>query len=243
MAGPALHESRLTVATREGQAPLLLAYEAGRERFRGTVLVYPGFSAHKEVQRTEAAALARAGLLSVTVDAVGHGERRAPDLHPRQMLDLVRRSAAEAADLLDALGALLGRRTGRFGVTGISMGGYIAFAAATLDPRLAAVAPVLASPDWSDLPGADEAALAESPLRRGDALRGRPLLVLNAGKDQAVPPEASRAFVDRLRDGWPGVPGTLEYREYPESAHTMREQDWNDLWPRVVGWMTRHLAG
>lgn len=66
--------------------------------------------------------------------------------------------------------------------------------------------------------------------------------LLDAGLDQAVPPDASRAFVDQLRPGWSGPAGSLEYGEDSGSAHAMREQDWNDLWPRVVRWMTRHLA-
>jgi dienelactone hydrolase len=237
-----LRESRLFLPTREGQAPLLLTYQANRERFGGTVLVYPGYSATKEVQRLEAAALANAGLLAVAVDAVGHGERRWDDLHTGKLVEIIERSVAELPDLVDGLTGLFGSRAGRFGLCGISMGGFITFAAAAAEPRLAAFAPVLGSPDWSDLSGGDVAIERRSPLRHMEAFAGRPLLVQNAGRDETVSSEASWAFVDALRRSWPGAPGTLEYREYPDSEHTMREEDWNDLWPRVVTWMRTHLG-
>ncbi|MBI5542484.1 MAG: alpha/beta fold hydrolase [Deltaproteobacteria bacterium] len=241
----------LLLPTPEGIAPLALHFAPSRGRFWGTVLVYPGMGAAKEVQVKECRALAEAGLLAVAVDAVGHGGRRWRDFEARMsspqahahFLEMIDRSAREVPAILDGLKALLGDATGRFGITGISMGGFIAFAAAAHEPRLEVIVPVLGSPDWSVCARGDEALLAHSPHRSPGAFAPRPLLALNAGRDRNVPPEPTREFVEELlRPLYSGELGSrLEYHEYPESEHQMRPEDWEDLWGRVVSWMGRYL--
>jgi dienelactone hydrolase len=243
-------ELKIHIPTPEGTAPALLHFRRGGARFRGTVLVYHGLAASKEVQRKECQALAEAGLLAVAVDAVGHGERRFPNFESQvssnqafhHMLDMVNRSADELPAIVNALEALLGSRAGRFGVTGISMGGYIAYAAPSREPRLEAVVPVLGSPDWRLGAWPDDPLLPRSPCLAPQGFPRRALLALNAGRDRSVPPTASRRFVEELRPLYRDSPDRLDYREYPESEHLMREEDWNDLWARVVRWMERFLG-
>jgi len=243
-------ELKLSLPTSEGVAPALLTFRRSGTRFRGTVLVYHGLGASKEVQRKECEALAEAGLLAVAIDAVGHGERRFPDFDARMasgqsfhyMLEMVARSSDELPAIVDGLEALLGARAGRFGITGISMGGYIAFAAPSREPRLQAIVPVLGSPDWRLGAWPEEPLLARSPTLAPQDFAPRALLALNAGRDRRVPPLAARRFVEELRAHYRDTPGRLGYFEYPESEHMMREQDWNDLWSRVVRWMERFLG-
>lgn len=240
----------LHVPTAHGQAPVLLDVPAGRARFAGTVLVYHGLGACKEVQVKECAWLASAGLLAASVDAVGHGERRLPDFDVRlngpgrhqALLELVLASVQEVPAILDALGALLGDRAGGFGVAGISMGGYIAFGAAVREPRLRAVVPIIGAPDWTVGGEADDAILRYSPHLRPEGVAPKALLAFNAARDRDVPPAASREFVRRLRPFYEGMPDRLAYHEYAESEHTMREDDWNDLWQRATAWLLRYLA-
>jgi hypothetical protein len=61
--------------------PALLRYRESPEAAagRGTVLWYHGFGGTKERYGAYPAALAEAGFLAVSLDAVGHGERRYPD--------------------------------------------------------------------------------------------------------------------------------------------------------------------
>ena len=243
-------ELKIQIPTPQGLAPALLHFQRLGARFRGTVLVYHGLAANKEVQRKECQALCEAGLLAVAVDAVGHGERRYPNFEAQvsshqffhHMLDMVDRSASELPAIIDALEALLGTRAGRFGIAGISMGGYIAYAAASREPRLQALVPVLGSPDWRLGAWADDPLLPKSPHLAPQHFAPRALLALNAGRDRNVPPTASRRFVEELRPLYLETPDRLDYREYPESEHMMREGDWNDLWARVVKWMVRFLG-
>jgi alpha-beta hydrolase superfamily lysophospholipase len=61
-------------------APATLSYRDAPEvaAEHGTVLLYHGFGGSRERVGYYAAALAQAGFLAVSVDAVGHGERRLP---------------------------------------------------------------------------------------------------------------------------------------------------------------------
>jgi uncharacterized protein len=214
---------------------------------RGAVLLLHGLGARKEVQDAEAASLAAAGYQVVTPDAPHHGARRGPLLDAilaatgsaahELFLDLVEESAAELPRLVDALGAPAA-------VVGISLGAYVALAAAAADPRLAPIVSILGSPDWTP-PGAPtertRAALTRAPVHHAERFPPRPLLLANAGRDVSVPPGAARAFAadlaPRYRD-----PARLSYVEYPESEHRMRGQDWDDLWRRVRAFLGYFVA-
>ena len=106
-----------------GAVPVLILHEA--RDLRGTVLVYHGLTACKETQEKELAGLARRGFLAVGVDAVGHGERRYPDLERRMseenshvhFLEMVRASVVEIPALVCELKKLFPNH-GSFGLTG-----------------------------------------------------------------------------------------------------------------------------
>ncbi|HSP05560.1 MAG TPA: hypothetical protein VLR94_00195, partial [Acidobacteriota bacterium] len=63
-----------SISTGNGPAPVLM-YEPERGAGTGTVLLYHGLGAAKDVQRTELEWLCAAGLRGVCVDAPHHGER------------------------------------------------------------------------------------------------------------------------------------------------------------------------
>jgi dienelactone hydrolase len=133
------------------------------------------------------------------------------------------------------------------GITGISLGGFISFAAVPVENRLAAAVPILGSPDWDHRDGraADPFLLnlmKHSPVRSPESFAPCAVLACNAGKDVQVPPHAAREFVRKLEPFYSDCPERLKYLEYPESEHMMREQDWVDLWQHVTGWFAQHLA-
>jgi pimeloyl-ACP methyl ester carboxylesterase len=212
-----------------GPVPLWIFEPEGPPR--GTVLVYHGLFASKDGQGKELASLARRGLRAVGVDAVGHGERHDPDMGAlleregaRPMLDLVGRTVDEIPRLLDEL-----RGGEPFGITGISMGAYVAFGALMTDPRLRVGVPILGSPDWRRIGG------QRLPL---EAFAEKRILAMNAGRDGNVPAEGSRIFLAELRGRYGEG---FEYVEYAESEHFMRPGDWEDLWARTEDWLLRWL--
>ena len=119
-------------------APALLRYRGPPEAAagHGTVLFYHGFGGTEERPEAYLTALAEAGCLAVSVDAVGHGERRLPDFevifdderwdaqfeevetHFLQVLD---DTAAEVPAIIDDLMARGLARADRVGVAGRSL--------------------------------------------------------------------------------------------------------------------------
>lgn len=208
--------------------PLLAISKDGRPR--PTVLFYHGLHTDKETHRRELESLAQRGFLALGVDAAGHGARRMPDLKGfvnrapllEQVAKLLRPSLAELPLLLDFLEA---EGYGPFGLCGISFGGLLAYAAPQYEPRLRTIAAILADPSWCD------------PYGHLEAYRGRRLLAWNGGADQYVSAQPARDFLSHLQS----LDGHFEYREYPESDHFMRPQDWEDGWSRTLAWFENLL--
>lgn len=220
------------------------------------LLFYHGLGASRDVHGKEGRSLAAAGFAAIVPDAPHHGARRSSLLDAlaraegvdvdRLLLRIVREAAAEVPPLVDRL---LAAGHPAVAIAGVSMGAYIALAAGADDRRLAAVVSILGSPDWTprsgELPPDLAALVAGDPLRRLDAFPPRPLLLLNAGRDQSVPPEPARRFAAALRPRYAaaGASERLVHREYPDAGHFMPERDWDDLWSTTLAFLARALPG
>lgn len=183
------------------------------------VLWFHGFGADKETHRAELEQLAAAGFRTIGIDAAGHGARRLPDLDariaaPREeakatMLELARATAAEIPALVDAL------QVRRIAVAGVSMGGYIVYAALSREPRIHAAVSILGDPE----------------LLEDDAHANRVALLSIAGeRDENVPPGAARALHARLT-------GTHRYVELPGEPHLMSERAWKQSIALTIDWL------
>ena len=204
------------------------------------VILLHGLGAAKEIQEKELVWLARAGFTGVTIDAPHHGERRtsflaAIDAEPpgekRQamIIGLVREAAGEIPHLVHFF---RDRGHAKVAVAGISLGGYTAFGAVLRDPLPDVLVPLLASPDWGAAP---------SPHLHPERFAKLPTLAVVAGKDDVVPPGPCRLLFAALKKKYKKRAGALQLQEYPESGHFMREEDWNDAWERIIGFLDRHL--
>jgi hypothetical protein len=156
---------------------------------------------------------------------------------------MLREAIAEIPLLVSGL---LEEGHGPIGLAGVSMGAYVALGATAADPRIVVVASILGSPDWWPPHGqVDDAVrpwLDEAPSRHPERFHPRAVLLANAGRDVNVLPDAARHFAEVLRHHYRDQADRIHHVEYPESAHFMREEDWNDLWGRTVGWLGRYLA-
>ncbi len=212
---------------------------------RGTILVYHGFGADIAGQTRELRSLAAAGFLAVGVDAVGHGMRRYADFESRfgpgegraddPFFEVVRASAAEIPALIDALLESDLAKADRIGIAGISMGGYIAYAAPVVERRITALTPVLASPEWPE-------GVADSPHLHLDRFPPIAILSQNAELDENVPPACARRFHERLTPLYAAHRERLHYLEFAGCRHFMPEDAWDRLWRNVLEWHVRHMG-
>lgn len=125
------------------------------------------------------------------------------------MLELARATAAEIPALVDAL------QVRRIAVAGVSMGGYIVYAALSREPRIHAAVSILGDPE----------------LLEDDAHANRVALLSIAGeRDENVPPGAARALHARLT-------GTHRYVELPGEPHLMSERAWKQSIALTIDWL------
>jgi dipeptidyl aminopeptidase/acylaminoacyl peptidase len=211
--------------------PLLALAQDGQPR--PVVLFYHGLHTDKETHRPELMRLAERGFLALGVDAACHGQRRMPDLRGfvqrGELLDqvskLLRPSLEEIPLLVDFLEE---EGYGPFGLMGISFGGLLAFAAPQRESRLRSVVSLLGDPTWCH------------PYENQEHYRKVGLLAINGGLDENVPPTPARQWMQHLLR-W-NRKGRYQYLEYPESAHFMRGEDWEDAWKHSLDWLSQGLT-
>lgn len=216
----------------------------------GAVLLYHGLRSSMGSVVREAAILAEAGLTVVLVDAPHHGARRSrvvdemPNALEMPGFATVLRVVREARDEVPALvDHLLAEGHPRVAVAGVSFGGFIALAAATVEPRLAAIASVLGTPDWTPRSGAVPPELAEvvreSPLERPETFALRPLSMLNGALDENVPPGGARALAEKLRPIYATGGGPLVQHAYAGTTHFPSPAVWHDMWTRTARFLAQ----
>jgi hypothetical protein len=218
---------------------------------RGTILYYHGFSGNKERCEPYLTALAEIGFLAVSLDAVGHGERRRADFDvifnderwdadfeatETDFLKLIDDTAAEVPAVLDDLVARGWARPDRTGVCGRSLGGNISYAAVLADRRLRAAVSVVGSPEWT-LPR------AHSPHHHPDRFFPAAILSQNAEHDEYVPAGPVRDFHARLETWYAREPERIAYVEYPGVGHFLTPELNADSCRRLVAWFERWLPG
>jgi alpha-beta hydrolase superfamily lysophospholipase len=216
---------------------------------RGAVLLLHGLRVDGTSLEREARWLAAAGFTAFVPDAPHHGGRHSevlatmPDALTleghRILLRILREARDEIPRLVDHV---LGLGHPHVTVVGVSMGALIALAAATIEPRLAAIVSILGTPDWTPRDGVVPedlaAAVAESPHRRLGTFPPRPLLLLNGSRDDSVRPGPARDFVASLRPLYAARPnaGPLVLREY-DSEHAVSEPHWIEMWMTTMAFL------
>jgi len=198
-----------------------------------------------------------AGFTVYAPDAPHHGHRHSevvgtmPDALTidgyRVLLRILREARDEIPRLVDHI---LAQGHAKVAIAGVSMGAFIALAAATVEPRLASIVSILGTPDWTprdgDVPPDVVEALTESPHLQPEKFAPRPLLLLNGSRDDNVRPGPMRVFVARLRPLYAAHASkppatTILHREY-DSEHAVPEPLWADMWMTSMAFLARTLG-
>jgi dienelactone hydrolase len=224
--------------------PALAAFtgEPAHRAERGTVLLLHGFTAAKEMQRTEAHSLARNGYLAVTLDAVGHGVRRpadfeerfTPERAERSFFELVQQGAGEMTAVLDALVGLGWAHPGHVGACGISMGGITLFGAIAAGCAIDAAVTIVATPRWRQV--------SPSPHDQLDRFFPTALFMQTATDDVTVSPIGARELHRDLLPRYATAPERLRYLEHRGEPHMFSEHAWHLAWQETLAWFDHHLA-
>ncbi len=224
---------------------------------RPLVIWLTGFSGQKESVEVQLREFARHGFVALSFDPFQHGERR---IEPNAELvkrvrgnirrffwPILAKSAEETPKVIDwAIQTLAVRREA--GIGGISMGGDISVAAASVDPRIVAVSACVATPDWLrpgsfEPPGEPDAAAQadydrRNPLTHLNLYRHRPAIAFQCGAvDQQVPPDGATRFVAALKPLYGEQAGRLVVNLEPDVPHRFTPL----MLTNSVQWFTQHL--
>jgi uncharacterized protein len=240
-----------TVGATVAGVPALVRFRVSPEvaMERGTVLYYHGFGGNKERCEPYLTALADAGFLGVSLDAVGHGDRRLADFDvifdaerwdaefeatETDFLKLIDDTAAEVPSVIDDLLARGWARQDGIGICGRSLGGNVSYAAILADRRLSAAASIVGSPEWT-LPR------AHSPHHHPDRFFPAAILSQAAECDEYVPAGPIRSFHATLEPCYVRQPERVEYVEYPGAGHFLTPELTAESSRRLVAWFQRWL--
>lgn len=241
----------LTLETLTGDIPCLVAAPLNLPPEAPLVFILHGLGSRKEKMLTALYELASAGFRAVALDARLHGERTDAGARDDRLnrdyfgatSEMIEGTAQDISRLLDHYAP------SQAGIHGISLGGYITFAALLAEPRLAVASVALGSPDWLGPlrrfglgPGhpAWDRALALNPLELlPQVLPTRPLLMLHGTADAVVPPDGVITLEEKLRPLYASAPERLKLQLYPELGHDYPD----DMLTSTRAWFGRYLVG
>lgn len=207
-----------TIHAKVGEIPILVVAPA--ETKGHTLIIWlTGFSGSKEKVEAQLREFAKHGFVALSFDPYQQGERRieANEVRSKRVVGNIRRyfwpilarTAEETPKVIDwAIKTLKVRK--EVGMGGISMGGDISVAAASVDRRIKAVSACVATPDWMrpgsiEPPGEPDAAAQadydrRNPLTHLTAYRHRPAIAFQSGaEDKIVPSDGATRFVEQLK--------------------------------------------
>ena len=241
-----------------GEVPILVSKPAG-DTPAPLVLLSHGFSRSKEDWLKELAELAGRGFVAVAMDNRLHGERTGvgfDSLLPGGKLNVpalrrvMQETAADMSMLIDHFSRDEAVDAGRVAIVGVSMGGFVSFAALVNDTRIKVATPIIASPYWSDIPGDSdvdlgseaEADLADfsrrnEPAGRKESIPPRPLLMQIGGEDTHYDGARVERFYEELRPLYGDESERVDMIVHPGVGHDFTAE----MWVSAVAWLEKYL--
>ena len=168
--------------------------------FPGVLLLH-GYSSSKErLAGTMGLALAGRGIASLAIDLPLHGSRddaliEEARSNPLGLLKHWKMALAEANAAMSWLGQQEEIDSLRLGISGYSLGSYIALQTAAADERIKSII-VAAGGDLPVTPWTAMVRMMSDPIRSVKSLNGRPLLMLHGKNDRTIRPDQAQRLFD-----------------------------------------------
>lgn len=213
-----------------GDIPALIWRGSGVGSRPAIISIHGGGGSKADIENAIAQRVVGHGVTLVTIDAYQHGERTSAGFDLRQVranlpefYQIIEHTARDLFTVVDFLRDDPAIDSGRIGLRGGSMGGYIVLMAVGLGVPAAAVLSICGGANYSLIWGlGDERAPGPYPdlLRRvretdpiyhAQAFAPRPILLVHGARDPIVPIAGQRALYDEL------VP-LYVYADRPESC-------------------------
>ena len=204
-----------------------------------TVLWFHGFRADALAHAAELERCARAGVLAVGVDAVGHGARADSSIADRiardgsalpLMLEQVEQTVDELPALLRALVDDYHADQASVSVVGISMGAFLVYRAIAAGVPVRAAVALLGSPEW---PSPTSAHLTP------DRFRNVAMLSVTAEHDMSVPPPAVARFHAALIKG-EGATRFHRHDVLAGAGHLLSATQWAHAMSLTHDWLAQY---
>ena len=240
----------LNSETVDGEIPCLIAAQTRLPADAPLALILHGLGSRKEKMLLALYEFARLGCRAVALDTRLHGERLDAGSREAQMqadyftttAEMIEGTVSDVSRLLDHFALT------RAAIHGISLGGYIAFAAMVSEPRLHAASVALGSPDWlgplrrfglgPGHPAWERASLLNPLTLLPQVQPPRPLLMLHGTDDAVVSPDGVIALEKSLRPLYASFPERLELHLYPGLGHDYPD----DMLYCTCKWFARYLV-
>jgi dienelactone hydrolase len=184
------------------------------------VILFHGHLSHKERVLTQAYYLAQNELFVLVPDAYMHGERN-PYKKETDIFEVISKTSCEADALIDLYKNDERLDAWRFGIAGISMGGFVVYNYITKKQRRPKVAAAIIStpdyvsvmktrtaaeyyqnrgiiPDSAEMDEMIEKVKRYQPLALYEAMKDIPLLMINGDKDEITSIEGSKKLYSLL---------------------------------------------
>lgn len=234
-------------ADKETGVPVLVFRARGPGK-RPAVILLPGQGGSKEGLLDFSCRLAREGFVAVAQDPFRHGERRDfskenKGNHYQNLAEFVTVSAEEVGKVIKYLKTRKDIVPGSIGVSGFSMGGYITMFAGCLHRDIKALVPAAGGGNMQALfenfkklharrrrmrRGKHKARMTArilntlkkyDPVYHPDRFFPKKILIIECGKDGAVPKDSTSELYRMLKPYYRASPGSLNLLSLKKTSH------------------------
>ncbi len=249
------YENSFVTTTREeiNGVPCLKFKPKGYKGLLPTVINYHGSHSSKDFKRFEAITIASHGYQVIVPDALYHGDRDSINQAALKDMDkylweIILQSVKESKKFIEEIVDNHEADPKRIGIIGDSMGTITAGGIFIDNPNLKCLVGINGTFAWQEaikrnhLPAAasqDDKELIEyyDPMRNGDKIKERAVLILHGEEDTTLPIDSQRLFFNKILPLYIKKPENFEFIEASQVNHRIS----TGMLEKAVMWFKEHL--